>query len=95
MNYRLVRFNLGPDKLSSAKVIFDDLVPAIKAQPGYKEVVAFGDKSTGSYGFSIIWESEEASENAKSVIGPKLSKYLADNNASNNPFSSELLEIFD
>ncbi len=95
MVYRLVRFNLGAGKLDAARTIFADLVPAIKAQAGCKNVVAFGDKDSGSYGFSIIWESSAASENAKSIIGPKLSKHLADNNASGNPFSSDLLEIFD
>jgi hypothetical protein len=95
MYYRLVRFELGPDKLDAAKAIFADLVPDIKSQPGCKSVVAFGDKASGAFGFSVIWETSDASENAKSVIGPKLSKHLADNNASSNPFSSDLFEIFD
>lgn len=93
MNYRLVRFELGPDTLSAAETIFNDLVPAIKSQAGCHSVVAFGDGATGKYGFAVTWESEQASEAAKMVIGPKLSKYLADNNASGNPFSSELLAI--
>lgn len=95
MYYRLVRFELGPDKLDAAKAIFADLVPAIKSQPGCQGVKTFGDKDSGSYGFSVVWESAEASENAKHIIGPKLSKHLADNNASGNSFTSDLFVIFD
>jgi len=42
---------------------------------------------------AILWESTEASLAGRAVIGPQLSKHLADNNASSNPFSNELFEV--
>lgn len=95
MFYRLVIFNLGPNKIDAAKAIFDDLAAKISDQPGCKGVKCFGDEALGKYGFSVLWESDEASEAAKSIIGPLLSKHLADNNASNNPFSSELFKVIE
>lgn len=95
MFYRLVIFNLGAGKLEAAKEIFADLTAKISGQPGCKGVKCFGDESSGKYGFSVLWESAEASEAAKSIIGPLLSKHLADNNASDNPFSSELFKVIE
>jgi hypothetical protein len=94
MFYRLVRFNLGSGKADVAKSIFASLIPQIKSQPGCKDVIGFGDGSSGSYGIAVVWESAEASEATRAIIGPQLSKHLADNNASENPFSTELFEIF-
>ena len=93
MVYRLVRFNLGSGKLDAARNIFADLVPKISAQPGCQGVIAFGDEESGNYGLAILWESTEASLAARAVIGPQLSKHLADNDASSNPFSNELFEV--
>jgi hypothetical protein len=93
MVYRLVRFNLGSGKLEAARNIFTDLVPKISTQPGFKGVTTFGDEESGNYGMAILWESTEASLAARVVIGPQLSKHLADNNASSNPFSNELFEV--
>jgi len=95
MVYRLVRFNLGSGKLDAAKQIFADLVPKISAQPGCKGVTAFGDEATGNYGMTVLWESEAASLAGRAIIGPQLSKHLAENNASANPFSTELFEVLD
>jgi quinol monooxygenase YgiN len=94
MFYRLVRFNLDSGKLDSAKAIFADLLPQIKSQPGCKDAISFGDDASGNYGFAVVWESAEASQAARSIMGPQLSKHLADNDASENPFSTELFEIF-
>ena len=77
-----------------AKSIFSDLLPQIKSQPGFKEAITFGDDASGNYGFAIVWESAEASQAARSIMGPQLSKHLADDSASDNPFSTELFEIF-
>jgi hypothetical protein len=93
MYYRLVTFNLGEEKLNDAKIIFSDLKPIISAQPGCKAVTCFGDAKSGKYGFSVLWNTEEDSESAKTIIGPLLSRHLADNNASDKPFSSELFEV--
>ena len=93
MVYRLVRFTLGSGKLDAAKKIFTDLVPKISAQPGCKGVTAFGDEASGNYGMAVLWESTEASLAGKAVIGPQLSQHLANNNASSNPFSTELFEV--
>lgn len=93
MVYRLVTFNLGVGKLDTAKSIFADLKPKISSQPGCKNVTCFGDEASGKYGFTVLWESVEASEAAKAIIGPQLSKHLADNNAADQPFSTELFEV--
>jgi Antibiotic biosynthesis monooxygenase len=93
MVYRLVRFTLGCGQLDAAKKIFKDLVPKISAQPGCRGVTAFGDEASGNYGMAVLWESTEASLAGKAVIGPQLSQHLADNNASANPFSTELFEV--
>lgn len=95
MFYRLVMFNLGAGKIDGAKAVFDDLEAKISGQPGCKGIKCFGDEASGEYGFSVLWESAEASEAAKSIIGPLLSKHLAENNASDNPFSSELFKIIE
>ena len=68
-------------------------MPKIQAQPGCRSVTSFGDEARGEYGMAVLWESTEASLAGKSVIGPQLSKHLADNNASERPFSTELFEV--
>jgi hypothetical protein len=93
MFYRLVRFELGEDQTDAASAIFADLIPKITAQAGCENVICFGDPGSRRYGFAVIWESDAASEAAKSVIGPLLSKHLAANDASRLPFSSELFEV--
>jgi hypothetical protein len=93
MFYRLVRFDLGAGKREAANTIFADLVPKNSAQRGCEDVISFGDAGSGKFGFAVLWESDEASEAAKSVIGPALSKHLAANGASERPFSSELFEV--
>ena len=95
MFYRLVLFNLGEGKLDTAKAIFADLKDKISDQPGFRGVKCYGDEVSGKYGFSVLWESAEASETAKSIIGPLLSKHLADNNASDKPFTSELFKVIE
>ena len=95
MYYRLVLFNLGEGKLDAANAIFADLKEKISNQPGFQGVKCYGDEASGKYGFSVLWESAEASEAAKSIIGPLLSKHLADNNASDSPFSSELFKVIE
>jgi hypothetical protein len=94
MFYRLVRFNLGSGKVHVAKAIFADLLPQIESQPGFENAITFGDDASGNYGFAVVWESAEASQAARSIMGPQLSKHLADNSASDNPFSTELFEIY-
>jgi hypothetical protein len=94
MFYRLVRFNLGSGKVDVAKAIFADLLPQIESQPGFENAITFGDDASGNYGFAVVWESAEASQAARSIMGPQLSKHLADNSASDNPFSTELFEIY-
>jgi hypothetical protein len=95
MFYRLVTFKLGVNKLDAAKSIFADLAPKISSQKGCEGVKCFGDAESGKYGFSVLWESAQASEDAKSIIGPLLSKHLAENNASDNPFSTELFKVIE
>jgi hypothetical protein len=94
MFYRLVQFDLGAGKQDAARAIFADLVPKISVQPGCESVSCFGDAGSGKFGFAVLWESDTASVAASSVIGPVLSKHLADKGAADRPFSSELFEVF-
>lgn len=95
MYYRIVRFKLSPGKLDVAKAIFADFVPQVKAQPGFKGIVTFGDEATGAFGISTKWESAEAGENIKSIIGPQWSKYLTPEEMADTSFGAELFKIFE
>ncbi len=79
MYVRLVRFTFGPGKRAEAQSLADDLVPAIRAQPGCEDVVAFGDESDGEYGLYVRWDSREHADAAAGVIGPQLQQHLSGN----------------
>jgi quinol monooxygenase YgiN len=77
MNLRLVQFSLGPDKRSEAEAIADEVVPAIRAQPGCERCEFFADHETGDYGIVVLWASREAAGAAARVISPILTAALA------------------
>ena len=79
MYVRLVRFSYGPGSEAKANELADDLVPAIEDQPGCRGVVCFGDSSDGEYGLFVLWDSEKSADDARAVIGPRLSKHFEGN----------------
>jgi hypothetical protein len=56
----------------------DDLIPAIKGQPGCHSAVFFGD-AEGEGGLSVLWKSQEHANAAAAVISPRLEAHLAGN----------------
>ncbi len=79
MYVRLVRFTFGPGKQEEAQALADDLVPAIRSQPGCLNVSAFGSNNDGEYGLYVRWDSREHADAAAGIIGPRLQQHLADN----------------
>lgn len=79
MYVRLVRFSFGPGKRAVAQALADDLVPAIREQPGCQSAVAFGDDQDGEYGLLVRWDSREHADAAAAVIGPRLQQHLTGN----------------
>ena len=79
MYARLVRFRYGPGSEAKARELADDLVPAIENLPGCKGAVCFGDSSDGEYGLFVLWDSEKSADDARAVIGPRLSKHFEGN----------------
>jgi hypothetical protein len=76
MFIRLVRFKLTD--AGRAQAMADDLVAAIKQQPGCEGVVFFGSDD-GESGLTVFWDTQEHANAAASVIRPMLDKHLADN----------------
>ena len=79
MFVRLVRFSFGPGKQGAAQDLANDIVPAIKTQPGCQAVTFFGDDSDGEYGLYVLWASQQDADAAAAVIGPRLQQGLAGN----------------
>ena len=51
----------------------------IENLPGCKGAVFFGDASDGEYGLFVRWDSEKNADDARAVIGPRLSKHFEGN----------------
>ena len=79
MYVRLVRFRYGPEGAAKATELADDLVPAIEQQPGCRGAICFGDASDGEYGLLVLWDSEKSANDAREVIGPRMSKHFEGN----------------
>ncbi len=79
MYARLVRFTMNDDGKPKAQALADDLISAIKTQPGCASAIFFGDHSDGEFGLFVLWETKENADAAASVIGPKLSQGLQGN----------------
>ena len=79
MYARLVRFRYDPGSESKVMELADDLVPAIETQPGFRSAVCFGDSANGEYGLLVLWDSEKSADDARIVIGPRLSKHFEGN----------------
>jgi hypothetical protein len=62
---------------SRGQAIADDLIPAIKRQPGCLSATFFAGGEDGESGLCVLWDSAEHAEAASSVIRPKLDQHLA------------------
>jgi len=76
---RLVRFTLAPSKASIAQAMADDLIPAIKAQPGCADATFFGGAEDGECGLVVHWGTQAQADAASAVIGSRLAKHLEGN----------------
>ncbi len=80
MSYlRLVRFTLSDEGRLQAKAMADDLIPAIKEQPGCMSATFFGGGDDGEAGLTVLWDSQEHADAAAAVISPRLQKHLSGN----------------
>ena len=79
MYLRLVRFTLSEGSRSRAQAMADDLIPAIKQQPGCMSAMFFGGGEDGESGICVVWDSQEHADAAATVISPKLEQHLAGN----------------
>lgn len=79
MYARLVTFTLQKGKETIPADLAEDLVPAIRQQPGCQTVSCFGDAESGQYYLYVLWNSQEAADAAARVISPRLERHLAGN----------------
>lgn len=79
MFLRLVRFTLSEGARPRARTMADDLIPAIKQQPGCLSAVFFGGGADGEGGLCVLWDSQEHADEADAVISPRLEAQLAGN----------------
>jgi hypothetical protein len=78
MFLRLVRFKLSDSGRPLAQDMANDLVSAIKQQPGCASAVFFGGDD-GESGLAVLWDTQEHADAAAGVISPKLMQHLAGN----------------
>jgi quinol monooxygenase YgiN len=78
MFIRLVRFKLTDAGRAHAQTMADDMVAAIKQQPGCQGVAFFGGND-GDSGLTVFWDTQEHANAAAGVIRPMLDKHLAGN----------------
>jgi len=76
MLLRLVRFKLSDGNQSRAQSFADELIPAIKQQPGCLRAVFFGGGPDGDCGMSVLWDSQAHADAAYATINPKLQALL-------------------
>jgi hypothetical protein len=80
MSYmRLVRFTLAEASRPQAQPMAEDLIPAIKEQPGCTSAIFFGAGADGQCGIAVHWDSQEHADAAAAIISPRLQRYLAGN----------------
>jgi quinol monooxygenase YgiN len=78
MYMRLVRFKLSESGRVKAKAIADDVIPAIKEQPGCLSAVFFSGDD-GDSGLCVMWDSEEHANAAAPIMRPRLNEHLQGN----------------
>ncbi len=79
MYLRLVRFTFSEGNTSKAQAMADDLIPAIKQQPGCASASFFGGGEDGEGGICVFWDSQENADAAAAIISPRLQQHLAGN----------------
>lgn len=79
MYLRLVQFTLSAVGRAKAQAMADDLITAIKEQPGCKGAAFFGGGEDGQAGICVFWDSQEQADTASAVISPRLEQHLAGN----------------
>jgi quinol monooxygenase YgiN len=82
MYLRLVQFTLSEGSRGKAQAMADDLISAIKQQPGCAHAAFFRSAEDGASGICVFWDNQEHANAAAAVIGPKLEQHLAGNVAS-------------
>ncbi len=76
MLLRLVQFMLDQRAGSQAQALANDLIPAIKQQPGCLSAVFFGS-SDGDCGMCVLWDNQAHADAAFATINPKFQALLA------------------
>jgi hypothetical protein len=93
MTLRLVEFNLGPGARTTAETIADHVIPVIRTQPGCDRAEFFADESAGDCGIIVLWASRQDADAAAGVIGPILTRELAEAKATGD--RRRLFEIYE
>ncbi len=77
MLLRLVRFTLDQATVSQAQSLADNLIPAIRQQPGCLSAAFFGGGSDGDCGLSVLWDNQAHADAAFALINPKFQALIA------------------
>jgi len=77
MLLRLVRFTLDLRASSQVQALANELISAIKQQPGCQSAVFFGGGSDGDYGMCVLWDSQTHADAAFAMINPKFQAHIA------------------
>ena len=78
MLLRLVRFTLDQRSNSQAQTLANELISAIKQQPGCQSAIFFGGGSGGDCGMCVLWDTQAHSDAAFATINPKFQSLIAD-----------------
>ncbi len=70
MLLRLVRFTLDQRSSAQAQTLANELIAAIKQQPGCLSAIFFGGNG-GDCGMCVLWDSQAHADAAFALINPK------------------------
>ena len=93
MYIRMVQFSLGTGKRLAAEAVADQLIPAVRKQPGCERAEFHMDDEAGEYGFIVLFASKKAAEDAYPVIFPIFSAAIVAAGAIGKP-SIRTLEVY-
>jgi quinol monooxygenase YgiN len=79
MVLRLVQFTLSERARERAQAMADDLISAIKQQPGCLSAIFYGGGADGESGICVLWDSQDHADAAAQFISPRLEAHLAGN----------------
>jgi len=77
MLLRLVRFTLDQRSSAQAQTLANDLISAIKQQPGCLSAVFFGGSSNGDCGMCVLWDNQAHADAAFATINRKFQSLIA------------------